>query len=174
MAKKGKKQRIPSAARNNSILKGVSESNSAKAAEQKLEDDFLLSFKYLDREQGQTLEQWEQDGILARAFDKLRNYCCNTLKSHIGNGLEIYGGFPKNSDFDKPKHVPEDAEWARIHVTGTQIVAGFVNRNVFNVVFLDKNHRFYIVEKNTLKFFTFNIEVMRCKYNKTITVRTSC
>lgn len=68
MPKKGKKQRIPNAVRNNSILKGVSESSSAKAAEQKLEEDFLISFKYLDREQGQTLEEWEKEGILARAL----------------------------------------------------------------------------------------------------------
>lgn len=47
----------------------------------------------------------------------------------------------------RPMHVPEDAEWARIHVNGKQIIAGYVNRNVFNVVFLDKEHKFYKTEK---------------------------
>ena len=144
---KNKKNRIPKVERKSSILSGVSDSQSARVAEQKLEEDFLISFKYLDRNQGQTLEEWQQDALLAKAIEKLRNYCCNTLKSSLGNGLDIYGDFPKKSDFQQPKHVPEDAQWARIHVNGTQIIAGFVNRNVFNVVFLDKDHRFYITEK---------------------------
>lgn len=145
MAKKRK--HIPNATRKNSLLKGVSESDLAKIEQQKLDEDFLISFKYLDREQGQTFEEWETEGILARTIEKLRNYCCNTLKSSIGDGLTIYDSFPKVSDFVKPRHVPEDAQWARIHITGLQVVAGYVNRNVFNVVFLDKDHRFCITEK---------------------------
>jgi hypothetical protein len=144
-----RKNRIPKIQRQGSILKGVSDSESAKAEEQNLNEDFLISFKYLDRTQGQTLEQWEQDNILARAIDKLRHYCCDTLNSQCGDKFTVYGDFPpkKKTDFSIPKHVPEDAKWARIHITGKQIIAGYVNRNVFNVVFLDKEHKFYKSQK---------------------------
>lgn len=134
------------------LLKGVSESKTSSQIEQELEivNDFLISFKYIDPNQGQTLEQWEKEGILARAIETLKNYCCSSLLSQIDKKKStIYGSFPpKNkTDFEKPKHVPEDAQWARIHITGTQILAGYINRNVFNVVFLDKEHGFYKSEK---------------------------
>lgn len=144
---KGNRVKGLSSKRNSSLVRGMSNSKTASINSQNTEEDFLISFRYMDRNQGQTLDEWQEDGILARAIDKLRNYCCGPLKSHVGNGLVVYGNFPKESEFEQPDHVPEDAEWARIHITGTQVVAGYVNKNVFNVVFLDKNHGFYITKK---------------------------
>jgi len=139
------KNRVPKPHQRESLLKGISKINI-----QDLEKDFFISFKYLDRNQGQTFEEWEQEGILARSMEVLRNYCCNTLCSQNGdNKFTIYKSFPlsNKTKFQKPNHVPEDAEWARIHVSGLQIICGYINRNVFNVVFLDKDHDFYISEK---------------------------
>ena len=118
--------------------------------DQNHEEDFLVSFRYLDPTQGQTLCEWEQAGILARGIDVLKNYCCAPLNNQIdGDRFAKYDDFPPKdkTDFIHPKHVPEDASWARIHVNGTQVIAGFVNRNIFNVVFLDREHRFWITEK---------------------------
>ena len=143
--KKNNKGKLP-AYRHQSIINGQASSKTATNS-QNIEEDFIVSFKYLDRNQGQSFKQWEETKQLARAMYKLRNYCCSPLKTHIGNGLEIYGTFPEKSDFQKPNHVPEDAQWARIHVTGEQVIAGYVNRNIFNVVFLDENHGFYKTEK---------------------------
>lgn len=140
-------KKIPEVKRKDRIIKGISSSETAQIAEQKISEDFLISFKYLDRNQGQTLEEWQKEKILARAIEALRHYYCNTLASHLGNGLTIYNMFPVNSGFIRPYHVPEDAKWARIHITGKQVIAGYVNRNIFNIVFLDKEHDFYITKK---------------------------
>lgn len=128
-----------------SLLKGLS-----NLTGQNLEKDFIVSFKYLDRAQGQSFADWEQEGILARAMEVLRDYCCNTLHTQCGDKkFTVYGDFPPadKTKFIHPKHVPEDAQWARIHVDGLQVILGYVNRNVFNVVILDKEHESWISEK---------------------------
>lgn len=140
------KKKIPKQTKKN-LFSGKSQSVEARQREQELLNNmFLLSFKDLDREQGQTLEDWEKEGILARAIDTLRNYCCSSLVSQSNTDkFTIYGEFPprEDTDFEPPKHVPDDAVWARIHVTGKQCIIGHVLRNVFYVVFLDKEHKFY-------------------------------
>ncbi|WP_052126195.1 hypothetical protein [Ureibacillus massiliensis] len=150
MGKPKQKFNIPTQKRNQSLLKGVSDSPTAKQNEQTINDYFLISLKYLDRTQGQDFSEWEQENLLAKAMETLRNYSHNSLVSQVdGKKFNIYGEFPpkKKTEFNHPKHVPEDAEWARIHVTGKQCIIGFVNRNIFNVVFLDKEHKFWKSEK---------------------------
>ncbi len=144
---KGKE--IPKQKKKKSLVKGISSSNTAKQSEQE-SNNFVLSLKYLDVTQGQTLCEWENDGILAQAIDVLKNYCCTSLVKQNDKKFTIYGGFPpKNkTDFYFPKHIPIDAEWARIKINGTQSVVGHIDRNIFNIVFLDKQHRFWISEKN--------------------------
>ena len=141
------KNKIPKTKKPKSLISGLSESIKARQSEQELSNSlFLISLKDLDREQGQSLADWESEGILARAFDTMRNYCCSSLLSQSNTDkFTIYGNFPPRNAtyFSYPKHVPEDAVWARIHVTGTQCIAGHIIGNVFFVVFLDKDHKFY-------------------------------
>jgi hypothetical protein len=123
----------------------------AGASEKEIYDqEFLLSFKHLDRIQGQRLSDWDDIGILSQAIETLWGYCGESLVSQSNNKkFTIYGDFPPKdkTDFTHPKHVPEDARWARIHITGKICVIGHVVRNIFNVVFLDMEHRFWISEK---------------------------
>jgi hypothetical protein len=111
---------------------------------------FVISFKHLDRNQGQTFKEWEAEKILARAVNTLSGYCHNTLQAqcHTDN-FTAYGNFPPKdkTDFVFPNHVPQDAEWASMHITGKQCLVGHIFRNIFYVVFLDKNHKFWKVEK---------------------------
>lgn len=142
--------RVPKQANRGNLFSGVSLSVKAREeAQAGASGMFLLSFRDLDREQGQTLGEWEKEGMLARAMDTLRNYCCSTLASQCNTDkFTIYGGFPprEKNDYAFPKHIPDDAHWARIHITGKQCVIGHVVHNVFYIVFLDKDHRFYISE----------------------------
>lgn len=108
---------------------------------------FLLSFKHYDKTQGQTFTQWEENFMLSKAVEVLSHYCTGNMESQKGEKFTVYGEFPKRSNFYHPKHVPEDADWARIHVDGVHIVAGHVFKNIFYVVFLDHDHTFYITEK---------------------------
>jgi len=108
----------------------------------------VISFKYLDKKQGQTFEDWESDKILAKALNNLTTRCKDTIDNQIGESFTKYRSFPprEKTDFYFPLHVPQDATWARIHITGKQCVVGHVYHNVFYIVFLDKNHRFWIKE----------------------------
>jgi hypothetical protein len=112
----------------------------------------LLSFKHLDQNQGQNFDEWQINMILADAMGTLRNYANGTIESQVNDKFKSYYGFPPSdkTEFTHPRHVPEDAIWASMHVTGKQCLIGHIVRNVFYLVFLDRDHRFWISElKNT-------------------------
>jgi hypothetical protein len=106
----------------------------------------VLSFKDFDMTQGQLFSDWETEKLLALAVDKLRQVCGLTkneaTKSEI---IKPYTkvGFPPNSEFTHPKHVPHDVIWNSMHIQGKPCVIGYFDDNIFFVVFLDKNHAFW-------------------------------
>lgn len=141
------KPKLPKTKRKN-LISGKSESTAVSEKEQ--DGYFLLSLRHLDREQGQSFFQWEESNILAKGMETLRDYSTRSLMAGVDNDkFIIYGDFPSKdkTDFFHPKHVPEDAQWARIHVNGKVCIIGHVEGNIFHVVFLDKDHRFWISEK---------------------------
>lgn len=128
-----------------------------------------LSFnlKYFDsnQEAGQDFKDWN-DKQKQELLEKLRDYSRESktywLNQRIGSGglkvLEIYGDFPRNTDFEYPRHVPNDVRWARFRMESSMRLVGFfvseesakskqLSVDVFYVVFLDKDHRFYKMEK---------------------------
>ena len=83
-------------------------------------------------------------------MEVLKGYCKDKLISQVdGNKFTIYGGFqPKDkTKFKFPKNITKDANWGRIHINGKTVIVGHIVRNKFYVVFLDKNHEFWIAEK---------------------------
>jgi hypothetical protein len=104
----------------------------------------VISFKYYDPRQGQAFDHWEKDQILAKALETLHGYCQRpSVDQCKSDKFTVYGAFPKKSEFRHPEHVPPDAQWTRIHVNGKQCVIGHVFKNIFYLVFLDKEHRFW-------------------------------
>jgi len=103
------------------------------------DDCFKLSLRHIDKTQGQTWYQWQDSHILADAIETISI-------EQWSKSFTNYGDFPpKNkTEFTHPSHVPEDAQWARIHINGKQCLAGHVVNNTFYLVFLDENHRFWI------------------------------
>lgn len=117
---------------------------------------FKVSFQYLDTTQkyGSSFKDWQKCGLLSKALDVLQGYCCSPLRAQIdGVKFSIYDSFPPEDKtlFQFPKNVPEDAHWARIHVTGPAVLIGHVVNDTFYVVFLDKTHKFYLTKKVTGK-----------------------
>lgn len=125
-----------------------------------------FSLKYFDgsQEAGQDFKDWN-DKQKQELLEKLRDYSRESklfwLNQRVGSGglkvLEIYGTFPRNSDFEYPKHVPEKVRWARFRMESAMRLVGFfvsedsskeyeLSTDVFYIVFLDKNHRFYKTE----------------------------
>lgn len=126
--------------------------NITKPSIKKEEDNnhLVISLKYLDKNQGQTFEDWEKNKILAHSLETLAGYCKDTLQNQCRtDSFKTYKSFPpkEKTDFYFPSHIPEDAEWASMHIKGKQCLAGHIFRNVFYIVFLDKDHRFFITEK---------------------------
>jgi len=122
--------------------------NKKSTKEDLKKDSYLnISFRHLDTEQGSSLDDWSETGHLLRAVKILKDLCCASFREHIGKAIDVYGSFPvEKSDFFHPKQVPEDAEWGRVHIDGTHILAGHFVENTFYVVFLDNNHSFYKVK----------------------------
>jgi hypothetical protein len=52
--------------------------------------------------------------------------------------------FPPSSGFNEPKHIV-GVTWAVMHITNTskEVVVGYIEDDVFYIVFLDKNHEFW-------------------------------
>ncbi len=110
----------------------------------------VLSLKDFDSNQGQSFELWEGENLLALAVRKLQGVCGLTrVEASRQQIIKEYpkGAFPDNSDFYHPKHIPEDISWCTMHIQGKECVIGYFEDNVFYVVFLDKDHRFWITEK---------------------------
>lgn len=125
-------------------LKGI-ETRSGKR-----EPFVVLSFRDYDRNQGQTFKEWEDEDLLALAISKLQAVCGLTrIEATRQQIIKEYskGEFPPNSDFHHPKHIPDDIAWCSMHIQGKECVIGYFEDNIFNIVFLDKDHRFWITEK---------------------------
>ena len=123
-----------------------------KSTELKVDENenFCFSLEHYDHNQGQRFVEWEKEGLLAKAMETLEGYCKGKLISQVdGNKFTLYPSFPPKdkTNFKFPNHIPEDAHWGRIHINGKSILVGHVVRNKFYIVFLDKNHEFWISTK---------------------------
>lgn len=110
----------------------------------------VLSLKDFDRNQGQSFEKWEEDKLLALAVTKLQAVCVLTrIEATKQQIIKEYpkGQFPPNSDFYHPKHISDDIAWCSMHIQGKECLIGYFEDNIFNIVFLDKDHKFWITEK---------------------------
>ena len=128
-----------------------------------------LNFSYFCKSQlaGQDFKDWTHEQLI-KLLDKSIQYTSQPLihweRTPIGKGkghvLEMYGTFPKKSDFIHPKYVPHQANWGRFRLESSVRLVGFTIpesynsqeqnnsgyffcSNTFYVVFLDKDHVFY-------------------------------
>lgn len=116
----------------------------------KKEPLIVLSFKDIDRNQGQSFDNWEHESLLALAINKLREVCQLTVGQATSQQIiKPYTkvGFPPESGFTHPKHVLPDVTWCSMHIQGKECVIGYFDENIFYVVFLDKDHEFWKTKK---------------------------
>lgn len=159
--------------RTDSFLASISTS-SIESMDDDLSTRCKFNFSYLDFSQsaGQSLDDWSP-GLLLKLNKKLIEYSKKPLNywsnQRVGAGglkvFEIYGNFPKRSDFTHPKYVPHQACWARFRLEQKVRLIGFIvpenyneirhvvngalfDCNTFYIVFLDRDHRFYLTEKS--------------------------
>ena len=130
--------------RDESPIKGQSLNNNSL---NKFDENFRFSFQFLDRTQGQSLEEWNENGNLLKMNQTLLAYCNEPIKKQFNRNFKEYGEFPKKSGFTPPKYIDDDVNWASLHITGKVVLGGFIYNNTFFIVFLDEEHKFYICEK---------------------------
>lgn len=105
-------------------------------------------FSKIDKTQGQTIEEWEQLGLLSTFIVKTQQISNMEYQQALAQQLiKQYTkvGFPENSEFIEPRHVTP-TYWAVIHITqnSKEVVVGYLDENnVFYVIFLDKEHKFW-------------------------------
>ena len=104
-----------------------------------LDSHIVFSFIHLSQDQGANFKQWNEEGKLIPALERLKEYSGKKI-SQTDSVFTIYGDFPPKTKFKHP-------QWARIHVDGKHIIAGHIVKNIFYVVFLDSDHSFWVTQK---------------------------
>lgn len=108
-----------------------------------------LTFNWtkLDINQGQSIEVWEKEGLLAHFCNRMRQigqYPGDEAlaQQYVKQYTKV--GFPPNSRFREPRHV-SPTYWAVIHIkpSSKEVVAGYIEEDIFYIVFLDKDHQFW-------------------------------
>lgn len=123
---------------------------------QEQDNHIAISFRYFqnfDNNPIQSLQNWNDDNRLLDMMLSLEYICKNNIVKlqSTDRKLTLYGDFPstKVNDFPLPDELSENEKWGTIRNIGGQKarIAGFLRDNVFYVVYLDKEHRFYKTEK---------------------------
>lgn len=105
----------------------------------------VFSFRHLCKNQGAKIDEWAKEEKLLGMMNRIAEYSNKKVNETDGKTYVIYGDFPpkEKTDYECPPYVPEDANWARIHVNGKQVIVGHIVKNIFYVVFLDSAHTFW-------------------------------
>lgn len=115
------------------------------------EREISFSWTKLDITQGQSIAKWEELSLLSVLCARLQfigQYSPSEAlaKQYIKQYTKI--GFPEKSKFKEPKHITPPNYWAVIHITSNskEVVAGFIENNIYYIVFLDKDHHFWATD----------------------------
>ncbi|WP_425236121.1 hypothetical protein [Ulvibacterium sp.] len=114
------------------------------------ERTITFSWVKLDINQGQSIKTWEEKGLLAELCEMMRQVGQYSTREVLARQMiKTYTkvGFPPNSEFDVPKHV-SPKNWSVLHIkpNSKEVVVGYIENDVFNIVFLDEEHKFWPVQ----------------------------
>lgn len=109
--------------------------------------NITFSFSKHIKGEGQSIEEWNALGLLEDLILRIKSVGQHpALHARQSQMIKEYHkvAFPPESDFTHPKHVGE-VTWAVMHITpkSKEVVAGYIEDDVFYIVFLDKDHRFW-------------------------------
>lgn len=113
---------------------------------------FSLS-KHIKAE-GESIKEWNDLGLLEKLFLRMKYIGQHSV--HIVKQMKWIKeytkvSFPPDSLFSEPKHV-SNVVWAVMHLTddSKEVVVGFIENDIFYIIFLDKEHNFWpSPKKNT-------------------------
>lgn len=151
------------------IARMASEKIEGGIADSKLHKLMRFNFNFFDRNQSHASD-FEELGHeeLLKLINKFVNFSDKSLlewsnETAGGHNLFVnYRNFPNPSEFKHPACVPHDVEWCRLRIGSKLRLIGFVvppnlhgvakdnfyyDKNTFYLVFIDKEHKFYMTEK---------------------------
>jgi len=101
-----------------------------------------------DTDYCQSLRVWEKEGLLAQMNNALIQLCKESAVN--SKRIKKYGAYPDKSktNFPEcPKHLSKSANWSALRLSGKVRVIGIIDRNIFYIVYLDRDHLFYLSPK---------------------------
>ena len=106
-----------------------------------------FSFSKHIKGEGQTIEEWNELGILGQLILRLKylgQYSTLTVRQNKWINEYHKVEFPSKSKFTEPKHVI-NVTWAVLHIKpkSKEVVVGYIEGDVFYIIFLDKEHHFW-------------------------------
>ncbi len=119
----------------------------------------LIGFAYIDVTQGQSFRKWNENSeLLLKLIEITHTLNKLTYSQAITQSIiEEYdvndktkftvNNMPCSSKWKYPKTLSNNnVKWCKIRLGSTRRVIGFMEKNLFQVVFLDKDHEFYPTE----------------------------
>ncbi|WP_422354134.1 hypothetical protein [Roseivirga pacifica] len=101
--------------------------------------------------EGQSIEEWNESGLLQKLLIRLKHVGQHSV--HEVKQMKLIKEyhkvkFPLDSGFTEPKHV-SNVTWAVMHLTDNskEVVVGYIEEDVFYIVFLDQEHQFWPTSK---------------------------
>ena len=132
-------------------LKGTSRREETRDPAATTQDQYLsFSFRYFKNNdaEGQSLEDWAANGLTDSLITRLHHLSTtNITELQTQKCITNYKEFPPTNKtfFSCPPDISKKENWGVIRNIGGQKkrVAGFFKGNIFYIVFLDKEHRFW-------------------------------
>jgi len=97
--------------------------------------------------EGQSIKEWSEFGLLEKLLLRLKylgQYPALTVRQNKWIKEYHKVDYPPDSEFTEPKHV-SNVTWAVLHITpkSREVVVGYIENDIFYIVFLDKDHKFW-------------------------------
>ena len=135
-------------------LKSPQRNVDTKAQKSTAKDNFYsISFKYFkdtDIDPAQSINTWKAEDRILDMLLALKDISSNNATIVQTSRLTLYGEYPSKdkNEFPLPADLPSEIKWGTIQTIGGQKarIAGFLKDSIFYLVYLDKNHRFWITK----------------------------
>ncbi|MFZ7812301.1 hypothetical protein [Acinetobacter lwoffii] len=135
-------------------LKSPQRNVDTKAQKSTAKDNFYsISFKYFkdtDIDPAQSINTWKAEDRILDMLLALKDISSNNATIVQTSRLTLYGEYPSKdkNEFPLPADLPSEIKWGTIQNIGGQKarIAGFLKDSIFYLVYLDKNHRFWITK----------------------------
>ena len=135
-------------------LKSPQRNVDTKAQKSTAKDNFYsISFKYFkdtDIDPAQSINTWKAEDRILDMLLALKDISSNNATIVQTSRLTLYGEYPSKdkNEFPLPADLPSEIKRGTIQNIGGQKarIAGFLKDSIFYLVYLDKNHRFWITK----------------------------